>query len=354
MLLSELLNRVRVLSKDRLVLEPVGPVDVEVARFNAPAAAGEGDIAFLTDPAYAEAFKASRASVLVLREKEARALFGEAPRAEATLVLCDNPYAFFAFAGQVFHHEEVPTGVSPQAFVAADAHVDPSACIEPMAVVKSGARVGARTVVKSGAVVAERVTVGEDCILYPNVVLERDTVVGDRCIFQPGCVIGADGFGFAPFKGEWVKIPQTGRVVIGDDVEVGANTTIDRGALEDTVVGSGTKFDNQIQIGHNVHVGEHCVMAACTGVAGSTRIGAHTIVGGAANINGHISIPAGSTVGPASNITSWSDEPATKMGFFPAMDVKSFQLTAAIIGRLPQIRKDLKALEREVASLRKD
>ena len=171
--------------------------------------------------------------------------------------------------------------------------------IEALAVVRAGAKIGARTVVKAGAVVGEGAQVGEDCIIYSNAVLERGTVVGSRCIFQPGCVIGGDGFGFAPFKGEWVKIPQVGRVVIGDDVEIGANTTIDRGALEDTVVGDGTKLDNQIQLGHSDRIGRHVVMAACVGIAGSTSVGDHSMVGGAAMVNGHIDIPAGSPALPA-------------------------------------------------------
>ena len=347
--IKELVRLVNDLSRARLAMRLEGE-DCDVSRFMPPQAAGEGDMAFLTNAAYAEAMKASKASVLIMRQEDAAALFGETLPAR-TILFCENPYAFFAFATQILTKAEVPVGIHPRAFVEEGAEVDPTATVEALAVVRAGAKVGARTVIKTGAVVAERVTVGEDCLLYPNAVLERDTVVGNRCVFQPGCVIGGDGFGFAPFKGEWVKIPQTGRVVIGDDVEVGANTTIDRGALEDTVIGTGTKLDNQIQIAHNDRIGEHCVMAACVGIAGSTTIGDHTMVGGAAMVNGHIDIPAGSVVGPSTVITGWGDKPCQRTGFFPSFEGKDFQLTAAMITRLPAMRKELKALTRRVEEL---
>lgn len=352
MQLSALLDEIVRKSQNRLTLTVKGETAREVTRFNTPDAATLTEISFLTNPAYADTFKSSQAGVMVLRAQDADALFGENVPETATLILCDNPYAFFAYAGQVFAKVSYSAGIHPRAFVEEGADVDPTATIEALAVVKAGAKVGARTVVKSGAVIGERAHVGDDCLLYSNVVIERDTVVGNRCIFQPGCVIGADGFGFAPFNGEWVKIEQVGRVIIGDDVEIGANTTVDRGALGDTVIGTGTKLDNQIQIGHNDQIGEHCVMAACVGIAGSTSVGSHTMVGGAAMINGHIEIPAKSQVGPATVVTGWSKEPGAKTGFFPMMDAKQFPLLAAMLTRLPQMRKDLKALERELAALK--
>ena len=216
---------------------------------------------------------------------------------------------------------------------------------------KAGAVIGARTVVKSGAYVDFGAQVGEDVILQPRAYVGPGTVVGDRSILQPGAVVGADGFGFAPFLGEWVKIPQVGRVVLGSDVEVGSNTTIDRGALADTEVGEGTKLDNLIQLGHNDKIGKHCVMAANVGIAGSTTVGDHCMIGGAAMINGHITIPSGSNVGPATAITGWGKEAMTKTGFYPALDPKNFALTAASISRLPEMRKQLRELARAVKAL---
>ena len=166
------------------------------------------------------------------------------------------------------------------------------------------------------------------------------------------CVIGADGFGFAPFAGEWVKIPQVGGVTIADDVEIGANTTIDRGAIENTVVGKGTKLDNQIQLGHNDRIGEHTVMAACTGVAGSTEIGSHCMVGGAANINGHIRIPDMSEVGPATSITHWQEGVKQMIGIYPAQDRRKFERTAVLLMRLGDMRKRIQSLEAEIEKLK--
>ena len=194
---SDLIARVSEMSRGRLVMRLLGEC-AEVSRFMPPQAAGEGDMAFLTNAAYAEAMKASKASLLIMREQDVVALFGSEDAGRAVLV-CDNPYAFFAFASQILFHVETLAGIHPRAFVEEGAEVDPTATIEALAVVRRGARVGARTVVKTGAVVGEGTVVGEDCLLYPNCVLERGTIVGNRCIFQPGCVIGGDGFGFAPF-----------------------------------------------------------------------------------------------------------------------------------------------------------
>jgi UDP-3-O-[3-hydroxymyristoyl] glucosamine N-acyltransferase len=347
--INDLIAQVSRMSKDRLKMRLLGE-NVTVSRFMPPNEAGEGDMSFLTNEAYAAAMKVSKASLIILREKDLAALFGDEKPAMSVL-LCDNPYAFFAFASQLLFAERRPAGVDRLAFVEEGAEIDPTARIEAFAVVRRGAKVGARTVVKTGAVIGEGAKVGADCLLYPNVVLERGTQCGDRCIFQPGCVIGGDGFGFAPFYGEWVKIPQVGRVVIGDDVEIGANTTVDRGALDDTVIGEGTKLDNLIQLGHNDRIGRHVVMAACVGIAGSTEVGDHTMIGGAANINGHIRIPAGSGVGPATSITGWGELPAQKIGFFPAIEAGEFQRTAAMVSRLPQLRRELKALEKRVEEL---
>lgn len=348
--LAGLIEAVRGLSRDRLLMTVAGDDQLTVGRFMPPDQAGSGDMAFLTDAAYADAMKASKADVLVMREKDAKALFGDAMPAR-TILLCEDPYAFFAFASQLLFKASATGGIDPRAFVDPTATVHPSATVQANASIGAGAVIGAGTVIKSGAVIAERVTIGENCIVYPNAVLERDTVVGDRCIFQPGCVIGGDGFGFAPFKGEWVKIPQVGRVVIGSDVEIGANTTVDRGALDDTVIGDGTKLDNLIQLGHNDKIGKHVVMAACVGIAGSTSIGDHTIVGGAAMVNGHINVPGGSLIGPGTAVTGWGKEPGQKMGFFPSMDARDFHVTAATIARLPTMRKDLRALSRQVKEL---
>ena len=228
MLLSELVDKVSKCSKNRLEMQMVG-ADVAVSRFMSPAEAGEGDMSFLTDPRYAEAMKATKAAAIVLRERDAKALFGE-ELPNRTMLLCDDPYAFFAFASQIFYPVKRSPGIHPRAFVEESAFVDPTASIEPMAVVQAGAKVGANTLISAGAYIGEDCDIGRDCVIYPNAVLQAGTVVGDGSVVQPGAVLGGDGFGFAPFKGEWIKIPQRGRTVLGADVEIGANTTIDRAA----------------------------------------------------------------------------------------------------------------------------
>ena len=171
-------------------------------------------------------------------------------------------------------------------------------------------------------------------------------------IINMGATIGGEGFGFAPFSGEWIKIPQVGGVTIGDDVEIGANSTIDRGALDDTVVGNGTKIDDQVQIGHNCRIGSHCVICGCVGIAGSTTVGDHCVLGGAAMINGHITIPAGSMVGPATPIVSWGDKPEVMIGIYPAQPRRESERTAVLVRNLTDMRKTLKSLEREIAALK--
>ncbi len=348
--INDLVQRVRAASKDRLGMTVLGG-NPTVSRFMPPQTAGEGDMSFLADPAYAEAMKTSKAAVLVMREEDAKALFGDgAP--ERTILVCDDPYAFFAFASQLLYPVRREVGIHPQAFVEEGAEVDPAATVDVFAVVRKGARIGPRALIGAGVYVGENAVVGADTIIYPNAVLYRGTVVGAGCCIQSGAVLGGDGFGFAPFRGEWVKIPQRGRTVLGDDVEIGANTTVDRGALDDTVVGDGTKIDNQIQLGHNDRIGKHCVMASCVGIAGSTTVGDHVMIGGAAMINGHITIPSGSAVGPATAITGWGSEPQQLAGFFPAMSMRGFARTAAVVSRLPEMRRELKALRQEVEALR--
>ncbi|MDO5531184.1 UDP-3-O-(3-hydroxymyristoyl)glucosamine N-acyltransferase [Sutterella sp.] len=350
LMLSKLVEAVNERAKGRLSMRISGE-DVPVGRFMPPDQAGEGDLSFLTDPRYAEAMKASRAAALVLREKDAAGVFGETLPAR-TILICDNPYAFFAFASQVFYPVKRNPGIHPRAYVEDGAEVDPTATVDVFAVVRRGAKIGPRALISSGVVVGENCEVGADTIIYPNAVLYEGTVVGEGGCIQSGAVLGGDGFGFAPFRGEWVKIPQRGRTVLGNEVEIGANTTVDRGALEDTVVGEGTKLDNQVQIGHNDRIGRHCVMASCVGIAGSTTVGDHVMIGGAAMINGHITIPSGSGVGPATAITGWGKEPAEQMGFFPALSKREFMLSASITARLPEMRRDLKRLEKEVEQLR--
>lgn len=351
---SRLIEEVSRLSGGRLASEAkAGAGSCEVEGFAPLEEAQPRHIAFVAGPKTMKPAAASKAGVLVLREEEARA--GGEAFAARPLVLTANPYAWFAWASQAMEGEILPppeAGIRPGAFVAPSAQVDPSARIDAGAVVEAGARIGPRAWIGAGAYVGENAEIGESARLYPRSLVGSRCRIGARTILNMGCAIGGDGFGFAPFGGEWVKIPQVGSVTVGCDVEIGANTTIDRGALDDTVIGDGTKIDNQVQIGHNCRIGRHCVICGCVGIAGSTTVGDHCVLGGAAMINGHISIPAGSMVGPATPVMSWGEKPEVMTGIFPSQPHKDWERTAVMIRRLPQMRQSLKTLARDVAQLK--
>jgi UDP-3-O-[3-hydroxymyristoyl] glucosamine N-acyltransferase len=246
-------------------------------------------------------------------------------------IVCDNPDAYFAQVSQLFN----PRTTQPEG-------IHPSANVAP------GARIAARVSIGAACVVGDGVAIGEDSCLYPGVVVYPGCRIGARAIIHSGVVIGADGFGLANDGGHWLKIPQIGAVTIGDDVEIGANTTIDRGALEDTVIESGVKLDNQIQIGHNCRIGAHTAMAGCVGVAGSTSIGSHCRIGAAAMILGHISICDHTQVSACSVISHSIRKPGTYTGIFPSADNKTWARNAAVVRHLADLMDRVRALEQRL------
>ena len=251
-------------------------------------------------------------------------------------IVMGNPYAGFARLSQWWKQRTQPRPdyhIHPTAFVHPQANVAPDAIIGPMCVVEQGASVGACSWLKS------RVTLSEGCS------------IGERCIVHAGAVIGADGFGFAQDQGQWVKIEQLGRVRIGNDVEIGANTCIDRGALDDTVVEDGVKLDNLIQIAHNVRLGRNVAMAACSGIAGSTTVGAGCTIGGAANIMGHITLAEGVHISATSFASRSLHKPGVYTGFFPIDDNATWEKNAATAKQLHKLRERIKALEQELKTL---
>jgi UDP-3-O-[3-hydroxymyristoyl] glucosamine N-acyltransferase len=250
--------------------------------------------------------------------------------ARSAAIVTDDPYLYFARLTQWWRRHQRPArpaGVHPSAVIHAEAVVAEDAEIGPLCVVERGARIGAGTVLRS------RVTVGEDC------------VIGQRCLLHSGVVIGADGFGFAPHQGRWEKIEQLGAVRVGDDVEIGANTCIDRGALDDTVVGDGVKLDNLIQIGHNVRIGAHTAMAGCVGVAGSAVIGEHCTVGGGAIVLGHLTLADHVHVSAASVVTRSIAKPGLYTGMFPIDENAKWEKNAATVKQLHGLRDRIKTLE---------
>ncbi len=263
--------------------ELIGDGGLAVGRVATLDQAGAGDLAFLANRKYVARLKDCRASAVIVAP-DARDLT-ELPR-----IVTADPYAYFARVAQLFNPPQLPPpGVHRAATVEAD--LPPSVSVAAGASVASGARIGENVVIGPGCHIGRDAVIGAGSWLHANVTIYHGCVIGERCILHAGAVIGADGFGFARERdGSWLKIPQVGRVLIGDDVEVGANTTIDRGALDDTVIGNGVKLDNQIQIAHNVRIGERTAVAGCVGIAGSTSIGARCMIGGQAGIIGHLSI----------------------------------------------------------------
>ena len=302
-----------------------GNPDQLIARLAPLEAAGPQDLSFLSNPRYQQQLAASQAACVIVAPA-----MREPALQRGACIVADDPYVYFARATQWWKRQHVPAvqpGVHPSAVVHPDAVVDASACIGPQCVVERGAHIGAHTWLKS------RVTVGEDCH------------IGARCIVHAGAVIGADGFGFAPEKGAWVKIEQLGAVRIGDDVEIGANTCIDRGALGDTVIEDGVKLDNLVQVGHNVHIGRHSAMAGCVGIAGSARIGAHCSVGGGGIVLGHLTLADHVHVSAATTVTRSIHQPGLYTGMFPIDDNARWEKNAATVKQLHSLRERIKALE---------
>jgi UDP-3-O-[3-hydroxymyristoyl] glucosamine N-acyltransferase len=313
----------------------------------APLQSATGDqLSFLANPRYRGAVAASRAGAIVLTAADRQALFPDGGVGGATLIECANPYAWFALAAQrLAPGEPVTPGVAAGAHVAADAAVDATARIDAGAVVESRAFVGPRCWIGAGAHVGAGARVGADSRLHPGARVLAGCIVGTRAILHSGAVIGSDGFGFAPLDGRWIKIPQTGRVVIGDDVEIGANTTIDRGAMGDTVIEDGVKLDNLIQVGHNCRIGAHSVLAGCVGIAGSADIGRGCQIGGAAMIAGHLSIADGTLIGPGTLVSRTIAKAGYYTGFFPLMTNRDWERNAAALRHLQELRARVRALE---------
>ena len=325
---------------ERCGAELAGDGDVIIDRVATLDSAGEGAIAFLSNPKYRGRLAGTRASAVIVAPDDAQAT------ALPKLVTA-NPYAAYARVAAILHPPRAPApGVHPTAVVAGSARVAASAAIGAHAVIGERTEVGERAAVGAGTVVGEDCTVGDDCLLYPRVVVYPRSAIGPRTIVHSGAVIGADGFGMAEQDGRWLKIPQLGRVVVGADVEIGANTTIDRGAIGDTVIGEDVKLDNQIQVGHNCHIGAHTAIAGCVGIAGSTTIGRNCKIGGAAMISGHLDIADGTVISASTGVFDSIRSPGVYTGSFPALPHREWKHVAAAARRLRSIFERLRALER--------
>lgn len=300
-----------------LVIEGLAPLETATG----------SQLGFLSNPRYQSQLAASQAACVIVAPA-----MRDAAVARGAAIVADDPYLYFARVTQLWKRRVLGAsfvpGIHPSAVVDPDAFVDATARIGPLCVIERGARIGAGTELKS------RVTVSEGCI------------IGERCVLHPGVVIGADGFGLAPNQGTWEKIEQLGAVRIGNDVEIGANTCIDRGALADTVIEDGVKLDNLIQIGHNVRIGRHTAMAGCTAVAGSATIGAHCTFGGRAGVLGHLTIADHVHISSTSLVTRSINKPGNYTGVFPLDENAAWEKNAATLRHLHSLRERVKALEK--------
>jgi UDP-3-O-[3-hydroxymyristoyl] glucosamine N-acyltransferase len=310
--------------------------------------AGPSQISFLTNSKYRAQLTGTSAGAVILAEADADAT--TLPR-----IVSDNPYAYFARVSMLLNPSPQPLpGIHPAAAVAADAEIHPSASIAATAVIGARARIGAGSVIGAGCVIGEETSIGVRARLYPNVTIYHRCVIGDDFIAHSGAVIGADGFGFAMDAGRWIKIQQTGRVVIGNDVEIGANTTIDRGALDDTVIEEGVKLDNQIQIAHNVRIGAHTAIAGCVGIAGSASIGRYCRIGGSAGILGHLQIADHVEISSFTLVGKSIREAGSYSGIYPFSPNDDWRRNAVHLRHLDDMAKRLKALEKQIETLKKE
>lgn len=307
--------------------------------------AGPGQLSFLANPQYRKYLEHSQAAAVLLKAADAEGFAGNA-------LIVPDPYLAYARISHLFDPKpKAVAGIHPSAVVAEDAQVDVSACIGPFVVIESGARIGANVTLGAHCVIGARSVIGEGGWLAPRVTLYHDVTIGKRVVIQSGAVIGGEGFGFANEKGVWQKIAQIGGVTIGDDVEIGVNTAVDRGALSDTRIGDGVKLDNQIQIAHNVQIGDHTAMAACVGISGSARIGKHCMLAGGVGLVGHIDICDNVFVSGMTMVTRSITEPGSYSSGTAMQPLADWRKSAARIRQLDDMAKRLQQLEKRVATV---
>lgn len=319
-----------------------GDASIEILRVADLASAQANELGFLSSSEYRPLLGATRAGAVIVRE-------ADRPSASCAALIMSNPYLGYARAAQLLDPTpQMPVGIHPTALVAADAVLGKDVAIGPYAVIESGVRIGDQVSIGAHCVLGTGTVVGSATRLWPQVTVYHQTVIGARCLIHSGTVIGADGFGFAPDAGTWVKIPQTGRVVIGDDVEIGANCAIDRGALADTRIGNGVKLDNFIHIAHNVDVGDHSAMAAMTGIAGSTQIGKQVTLSGRVSVTGHLSICDNAHVTACTMVSRSITEPGAWSSGTTQQPNREWRKSAARFNQLDDMAKRLRRLERQL------
>lgn len=326
-----------------------GDPEVKVCNFSKIEEGKPGTLTFLANPKYEHHIYHTEASIVLVNND-----FTPAEPIRATLVRVENAYAGLALLlNMVEQSKDRKSGIDPSAFIAASATLSEDCYVGNFAYIGQRVKMGKNCRIYPYAYIGDDVTVGDNCIFYPHTTIYSDCRIGNNCIFHAGSVIGADGFGFAPEGEGYKKIPQLGNVIIEDDVEIGANTTIDRAVMDSTIIRRGVKLDNLVQIAHNVEVGENTVMAAQVGIAGSVKIGKHCMFGGQAGLAGHIHIADRVNFGAQAGVISDVKEPTTLLGA-PAINAKSFMRSSAIFNRLPDMYRTIGQLQREIEQLKKE
>ena len=318
----------------------LGDPQTRVSRVAPLVSAAQGEITFLANPKFRSQLGASKASAVILRSDVADEFSG-------ARIVTGNPYAYYARVTTLLNPQQTSFS-GTHSSVVLESSVPDSVAIGPNVVIGSGVTLGENVVIHASCVIGDGVSIGDGSLLYPNVTVYHGCSIGRGCILHSGAVIGADGFGFAPDGQTWVKIPQIGGVVIGNDVEIGANTTVDRGALEDTVVGDGCKIDNLVHVGHNCRIGANSVLAGCTGVAGSTVFGEHCIVGGAGMISGHLNIVGGTTISGGSTVMKSIMKPGVYTSVQPLDTHEDWLRNASHIRRLAKLADRVAELEKKL------
>lgn len=327
--------------------EIIGDENATVCTFAKIEEGVKGALSFLANPKYASYIYDTQSSIVLVNYD----FVPERP-IQATLIKTANAYESLAKLMALYESvKPKKTGISPMASVATSATIGENVYIGPFVSIGEKVVIGDNTIIEANTSVGDSVTIGSDCILYSNVTIYHDCKVGNRCILHAGSVVGADGFGFAPGAGGYEKIPQIGIAILEDDVEIGANTCIDRATMGATIIKRGVKLDNMVQVAHNVVIDEHTVMAAQCGVAGSTKIGSWCMVGGQAGISGHIKLGNQVKVGGHSGVTNSVQDGKAVMGY-PAFEHTQFARATVIFKKLPEMYREMDALKKEIESLK--
>ncbi len=322
-----------------------GDADCEVVRVDQLQNATPGAVSFLANSQYLKHLAGTRASAVIVAPEMVE-------KSPVNVLVSENPYLCYARVAGILHpNPTIEAGVHPSAVVANNTSIADSAWIGPCVVVESGTQIGPGVYIGPGCVVGSGVSVGKDSRLIANVTLCAGVHVGERVLIHPGAVIGGDGFGLANDQGKWIKVPQIGGVTLGNDVEIGANTTIDCGTINDTVIADGVKLDNQIQIAHNVEIGENSAIAGCAGIAGSTKVGKNCTLGGGVGLAGHLEIGDNIHFSGQSLVTRSFTEPGYYSGNLPAVSNSEWRKTVARIRRMNDMMQRIRALEKQVRAL---